>query len=156
MSPKPRLVLVAVLGSLLLSIACGGDDDPAVPTFAPETTTEATGTRSGDGDADGGEPGEAGDCEDATGEGQAGLEMRDNAFVPRCLRILTSQGLRIHNEGDNEHNFSVQGFGLDVDVSAGDENNTEATGLEPGTYTFFCKYHRASDDMEGSLVVERA
>ena len=54
-------------------------------------------------------------------------------FAPPCLEMPTDQGLRLHNEGDVEHNFSVEGVsGIDVDVSPGDENNTEATGLAPG------------------------
>jgi plastocyanin len=98
-----------------------------------------------------------GDCQDDTkADGPGDLEMQDFVFAPPCLEISTSQGLRIHNEGEKEHNFSVEGFGLDVDVSPGDENNTEATGLEPGRYTFFCKYHRESNDMEGELVIESA
>ena len=80
--------------------------------------------------------------------------MQDFQFAPPCLQISTAQGLRLHNEGQAPHNFSVEdNAGLDVDVQPGDENNTEATGLKAGSYTFFCKFHRESKDMEGELRV---
>lgn len=146
--------LLALVVLVLASVsACGDEGSPTVASAPPARATSDGGSPAATDDA----ITAGGECHDATEvEGQADLEMQDNAFAPECLLISESQGLRMHNEGDNEHNFTVEGFGLDVDVSPGDENNTEATGLEPGSYTFFCKYHRSSDDMEGKLLVKRA
>jgi plastocyanin len=64
-------------------------------------------------------------------------------------------GLSIKNNGDNLHNFSVEGFaGIDVDIQPGEENNTEATELPAGTHVVFCKYHRTTNNMEGELRIK--
>jgi len=96
-----------------------------------------------------------GECTDNSEvDGQADLEMQDFSFAPPCLQINTNQGLRVHNEGDVAHNLSVENIaGIDIDVQPGEENNTEATGLTPGKYSIFCKFHRGSNDMEGELRV---
>jgi plastocyanin len=153
---RKLLVVVAVV-LLALGAACADDspsDGSTSASGAPSSSDQPLAGTSPSGDgmtADG-------DCQDATEpDGPADLEMQDFVFAPSCLEMSTEQGLRIHNEGENEHNFNVEGFGgLDVDVAPGDENNTEATGLNAGEYTFFCKYHRESNDMEGKLVVKAA
>jgi plastocyanin len=147
-----RRLIVALVALVALMGACSSDDTASdvAATAAPATSEPAGTPAASDAMTAGGE------CQDATeAEGQADLEMQDFVFAPPCLEISTAQGLRIHNEGSVEHNFSVQGFaGLDVDVEPGDENNTEPTGLDPGTYQFFCKYHRDSKGMKGKLVVK--
>lgn len=148
-----RRGLVAIVLALVF-VACGGDDADT-PELTVPPGSDITTTASPDTDTDG-EISAGGDCQDATkAEGQADLEMQDFRFAPPCLVISTAQGLRLHNEGDAEHNWSLE-TGLDVDVGPGDEVNTEATGLDPGTYTFFCKYHRESHEMEGELRVKAA
>ena len=145
-----KLVLITLIGVLFFG-ACASDDDPTVaePTDAPVATEEAQET-------DGIQAG--GDCQDYTeADGPADLEMQDFAFAPPCFIITTeTPGLRVHNEGEVTHNWSLEGTGLDIDVEPGQENNTEALGVEEGTYTFFCEYHRESQDMEGELRVEAA
>ena len=153
-----RKLLVIAVAIVALGAACADDkatDGTTSVTGAPSASDQPIAGSSPSGTGDGMTAG--GDCHDDTkADGPADLEMQDFVFAPPCLVISTSQGLRLHNEGENEHNFSVEGVsGLDVDVSPGDENNTEATGLQPGQYTFFCKYHRESNDMEGKLLVKK-
>lgn len=125
-----KKLVAAIVLAVALTGACAADDPPE--------ETQAAG----------------GDCTDnSKDEGQADLEMQDFVFAPPCLQINSGQGLRVHNEGKVKHNWTVEGKGLDIDVEPGQENNTEATGLDVGTYKFFCKYHRESHDMEGELRV---
>ncbi len=147
-----KLFIVAVV-MLALATGCGDDGDATSASASPAGATSQTSSPAASEATTAG-----GDCMDVSeAEGQADLEMQDFVFAPPCLVISNAQGLRLHNEGKNEHNWSVEGIsGLDVDVSPGDENNTEATGLLPGQYTFFCKYHRESNDMEGKLFVKAA
>jgi plastocyanin len=140
-----KLMILAMVAALFLG-ACASDGDPTVaepPTDEPEAT-EAI-------DA-------GGDCQDYTeADGPADLEMQDFVFAPPCFIITTeTPGLRVHNEGKATHNWSLESTGLDIDVEPGQENNTEALGVEVGTYTFFCKFHRESQNMEGELRVEAA
>jgi plastocyanin len=161
-----RLLTTAMIAVALIA-ACGngGDDDgfddvaattaPQEATLAPTTppataspTVKPTPTE---------KVKAGGDCQDnSKAEGQADLEMQDFVFAPPCLIMSTTQGLRLHNEGEVTHNFSVKGYeGLNVDVKPGEENNTEPTGLKPGTYDFFCRFHAESQDMKGELRLKK-
>jgi plastocyanin len=133
-----KKMLAVTLISIVLLAGCGGSDDgeprgEATQTPAPTVTP----------------------CSDASEiGGQADLEMRDYSFDPQCLQISRAQGLRIHNEGDTKHNLSVENIaGINIDVKAGEEKNTEPTGLTEGRYTIFCRFHRKSNGMEGVLRV---
>jgi plastocyanin len=133
-----KKMLVVTVVSFVLLAGCGGSEDGGRRDEATQTPAPT-----------------ASPCSDASEVGgQADLEMRDYSFSPQCLQISTAQGLRVHNEGKVTHNLSVENIaGIDIDVKAGEENNTEATGLTPGTYTIFCRFHRESNGMEGELRV---
>lgn len=108
------------------------------PVGAPQTSPPAESPK---------EP--AQDCIDFTGESTVLITMVDNRFEPGCFTVSRKQGLRIRNEGVSLHNLSVgfrkalTGLDLDVDVSSGEENNTEPVGdvLNTGNFKVFCKYH---------------
>jgi plastocyanin len=99
------------------------------------------------------------DCIDFTGEPEAVIKMEDNEFDPNCFTVSSEQRLTIRNEGVSLHNLSAEfgkalvGEDLDVDVSAGEEVNTDAVGtmLKPGTLAIFCKYHLPT--MVGKLTI---
>ena len=82
------------------------------------------------------------------------LDMEDNAFDPPCLVVLGGQSLRLRNRGDNLHNLSIETTQVDIDVPPGEGVNTEPIGsvVSPGTYTYFCRYHRGQG-MEGDVTV---
>lgn len=153
-----RKLLAALSFSLLLFAACG-DDDPVDDLAAspgvsgdiygqnstPASTESTGGIQAG------------GDCEDRSGSGgQALIELEDNKFTAPCVQMSTEQGFQIKNNGSNTHNFSVEGVQVvDVDLTPGQENNTENPGIDAGTYKMFCKFHR-SGGMEGELRVVEA
>ncbi len=145
-----KFFAVGVIASALL-VACGNGDDASYDAASPLPQATSSPTKASNISA-------GGDCQDNTkAEGQADLEMQDFQFAPPCLIMSTSQGLRLHNEGEAPHNFSVEDVaGIDVDVQPGKVNNTETTGLVPGTYTFFCKFHKDSQDMFGELRIKAA
>ena len=96
---------------------------------------------------------QATECENRRSGPQALIEIEDFRFDPPCVEMTTSQGFQLKNNGQNLHNFSVEGVsGIDLDIASGQENNTENPGLDADVYTFFCKYHRAQG-MEGELRV---
>ena len=84
----------------------------------------------------------------------APVSEADYQFTPAQVVVGTDQGLRIQNAGPSLHNLSVSGSQIDLDTSPGQTTRTEAIGgaLKPGTYPFFCKYHR-SRGMVGILIV---
>jgi plastocyanin len=127
---RPRLLLIS--GSLvLLAAACGNG---ATTTVSPPAAmpTPPSGP-------------------------MAEIRELDFRFDPTTFAIRTDQGLSITNEGQATHNFSIEGADVDLDTSAGQSTNTEAIGgiATPGTYPFFCKFHRAQG-MEGTVTVVAA
>lgn len=84
----------------------------------------------------------------------AEVTQADYSFTPSAFAISTTQGLSIKNLGPSLHNFSITGTQIDLDVQPGQSTNTESIGgvVQPGTYEFFCKYHK-SRGMVGTIMV---
>jgi len=123
MNTKRMLVAAGIVA--LLAAACGGDDAGA----------EATG---------GGGGGEGGGAATT-------LTASDFAFDPESVTIAAGDGIELTNDGEAEHNITAEDAGLDEDVDAGDSVTVDTSGVEPGTYDFFCEYH--PDQMKGTLEV---
>jgi plastocyanin len=69
--------------------------------------------------------------------------------------ILTGQAgqkvtLEVKNEGDTEHNFSIDDQKIDEDLEAGKSAEVDVTFPQSGVVEFYCKYHRARG-MAGEL-----
>ena len=148
----------ALLVAVLLLGACGDDPGPQA-TQAPSPTPAATDPLPSPTEEVTTDPVPV-SCSDETitGEPQVTVRVRDNSFSPECLIVLAGQGLELVNRGSNLHNFSVEGTGLDLDLESGAEpTRTEAIGgaVPPGTYAFFCSYHRSSG-MDGEITVTDA
>jgi plastocyanin len=129
-----------VLATALLGAACGQEAEPeAGPTtlegdVAPEDCVEVS----------------------ASEGAPAPLTMKDTFFDPTCLAVSSTQAMSLTNAGNALHNFSIPEQGVDVDVEAGEEEETdtfEDLGVEAGTYRFVCKYHEAQA-MIGTIVIE--
>ena len=143
---------------MMLLVGCAGDEpttgtSPASPppSPSPEVTGEAFPEESPD-DL----PGACSD-ETLTGEFEATITTNDNSFSPDCLIVLAGQGLEIVNEGFNRHNLTIDGTDVDLDVEPDEEHRTEAIGgqAEPGTYDFYCSFHR-SLGMDGEITITDA
>lgn len=95
--------------------------------------------------------------ETITSNPEVTLKQNDNAFSPKCVIVLGDQGLKIVNKGASKHNLSVGGSDVDVDTESGDTARTEAVAgaIEPGTFEFYCKYHRGLG-MVGEITVSEA
>jgi plastocyanin len=126
------LVRITVLAAALalFGVACGGSSTPSSTGTTPPATTSPS--------ASGGGP--------AT----TTLTVRDNVFDPTAFTFSGTQ-ITLKSAGANLHNFSVEGQNVDDDIQPG-ETETESLELAPGTYTFFCKYHRALG-MQGTITV---
>lgn len=91
-------------------------------------------------------------CTDGRGSNAAALKMVDTKFQPDCLVVNAGQSLKLSNEGELQHNFTITGI-ADLDLAAG-KSRESAFDLRPAQYPFFCKFHRNSG-MTGTLVVTR-
>jgi plastocyanin len=139
-----RFTIVAALGAfVVLAAACsGGNGSTSSTTTAPLITTPAVTT-----------PAETSPAPSASETAMAHdtLALKDNMFDPADLTIATGTDLTLDNQGAALHNFTVEGQDIDKDIQPG-ETETETIELPAGTYTIFCKYHRALG-MEGTLTV---
>ena len=117
-----RITVLAAALALFGSACGGGTKTPTSPT-APASSGGATSTT---------------------------LTLKDNMFVPATL-TLSGKQIILMNQGANLHNFSVEGQTINQDITPG-QTVTVDVNLAPGTYTIFCKYHRALG-MMGTLTV---
>jgi plastocyanin len=146
--------IAAAMTILLLLPACGGGEE-ATSTTSPKPQATVTADTP---EIEATTPPASEECTDETISGPvARIEQNDNAFSPTCLIMLGGQGLRIVNNGSSKHNFSIDGADVDIDTDPGHTSETEVVGgiAEPGTYEFFCKYHRALG-MVGEITITEA
>jgi plastocyanin len=125
-----RITLVAA-SLALLGVACGGGGSSASNTTPPTATSSPSASGSG-----------------AT---TTTLTLKDNVFDPSTFTFPAGQRITLKNEGAALHNFSIEGQNVSHDVKPG-ETETEDIEVPPGTYTFFCKYHRALG-MQGTITI---
>jgi plastocyanin len=105
----------------VLGVACGGDD----------------------GGTDTGAPADDG--------GAVTLTASNFAFQPASLTAAAGGTIEFTNDDDAEHSFTAEDAGIDEDVEAGDSTTIDLADVEPGSYDYFCKYHK--DTMTGTLEV---
>jgi plastocyanin len=86
------------------------------------------------------------------GAGGTGLSMEDNVFQPADLTVSAGDTVEVSNDGQAEHNITIEGTDVDEDVAPGDSTSI-TVDADPGEYTMFCEYHRAGG-MEGSVTVQ--
>ncbi|MGH2711851.1 MAG: cupredoxin domain-containing protein [Actinomycetota bacterium] len=139
---------------MLLLTACGGgsSESESTPSPTPQATVESS-------EPEEESPATEPECVDETitGNTEVTIAENDNAFSPKCVVVLGGQGLEIVNKGSSKHNFSIEGTDVDLDTESGDTTRTEALAgaVEPGTFEFFCKYHRALG-MVGEITLTEA
>jgi plastocyanin len=73
------------------------------------------------------------------------------AFAPASLSIKQGQSLAVSDVGSISHTFTIDGQGIDV-VNAAGQSQSVKIDLQPGTYTFICRFH-VGEGMQGTLTV---
>jgi plastocyanin len=119
---RKKLLICATVLIALLSVACGGGDNSS--------------------DTTGGDTG---------GGGSAALTAENFSFSPTSLTVAAGGSIEYTNNDDTEHNFSIDDAGIDQDVEGGASATVDLSSVDPGTYDFYCKYHK--DKMTGTLEV---
>ena len=84
--------------------------------------------------------------DDPSVEVEADNDGSDFYFGPTVIEATGGRTITIelNNEGDAEHNFSVESLGIDQDIEPGDSAEVEVELPASGTLTFFCEYHEES------------
>ena len=84
--------------------------------------------------------------------GETEVELDDYYFEPTVLegKPGTQVTLELENEGEVEHNFSIESQGIDQDVEAGETAKVTVRIPSSGEISFYCKYHKG-EGMAGAL-----
>jgi plastocyanin len=143
--------MVVCLVVVALGSACGSKNDPG--SSSPSASVATTPATSPPMATSPPAPTTPANCKDETGQALFELTMQNTSFSPSCAIAKSSQPIKIENKDGILHNFSITGTVIDVDVQPGQTFNGESAGLAPGTYPFFCKYHK-SQGMAGTVIVQ--
>lgn len=82
------------------------------------------------------------------------VSMSEFKFSPSTLTVPTGGQLVVTNDGSMDHNLSIEGGPSTRDLSAGESQTLELSGLAPGTYPFICTIPgHASSGMQGTLTI---
>jgi plastocyanin len=145
-----RVVAAGALSLALLTTACGsssgtggggGGYGSGGGGYGSPASSPTDATLSGSGSTTGG-----------SGGGKT-LTQVNFQFTPAKLTVQQGDTITVSDTNPvTPHTFTVEGTDIDV---ANDPQSSQAVtiDLEPGTYTFFCRFHRAQG-MEGTLTVE--
>jgi plastocyanin len=81
------------------------------------------------------------------------VEIEDSRFEPAAIQMSVAQELEPFNHDSVLHNVSIAESGMSFDVEPGvKELYTPPVVLPPGTYAFFCRFHRAAG-MRGTITM---
>jgi plastocyanin len=88
-------------------------------------------------------------CEDPVTADTA--TMGELYFEPACLQASNGDTIRIVNDGDVIHTYTVRGTDVEANLEGGGEGDLTIEGLTAGTvYEVVCIYH---SDMKAALKV---
>ena len=148
MDRSRRVVCAGALSIVLLTTACGrgSGTDEAGGAYGTGGTTSSGSPSARPSDGTAGDPTTGG-----SGVGKT-LMQGNYQFVPAKLAVQQGDTITVSDTNPTTpHTFTVEG--TDIDVANDAQSSQEVMiELEPGTYTFFCRYHRRQG-MEGTLTV---
>jgi plastocyanin len=122
----------------------------ALATLAACSSTPVSGVADGP-------PTDLGEIVDLRADQQITVDMVDNAYTPRAMRVVPGATVTFHNAGSQVHNATPDEDGALVPVSLGPTESADITvPTAPGTYRFFCSLHATKDGglQRGAFVVE--
>ena len=80
------------------------------------------------------------------------LTQANYQFAPAKITVNQGDTITVSDTTPSTpHSFTIDGTSIDVTNNAGQSQDV-TIDLQPGTYTFYCKFHRSSG-MEGTLTV---
>jgi plastocyanin len=142
---RTLVILMAVVA--LFGAGCGSSDKKDDPTVGATATTLGSPVSL-----------PAGTPFHGTAKASDGMELElDNFyFGPTVVQATPGQAFKVElkNEGSAAHTFTIDSLGIDVKLDP--DQTMEVTITAPadaGTVPFYCRFHQASQNMQGALVV---
>lgn len=129
--------------AVVAATACGDDGDGGDPGGSPSAGAAPVAL-----------PGTVNDhgTKDAGAGGDVEVELDDFYFGPTFVRgkATTAYTLKLKNEGDVVHTFTVDGFPVDVTVQPGATADASLSLPASGAVRFYCRFH-AGQGMQGAF-----
>lgn len=143
MTARPGAFAALALSLVLLGTACGGAGAGGEGDAEEGGTIQIGGLSAND-------HGE----QDVSGQASVDVEMDDFYFGPTVLSGEAGQTLtvRLMNEGQAPHTFTVEAIGVDVELQPGESGEGDVTLPESGALLVICRFH-AGQGMRGALSV---
>ncbi len=92
----------------------------------------------------------------STGSGGASvltIKQANFQFTPTKITVSQGDAITVSNTNPSTpHTFTIDGTGIDV-ANVPQQSQDVTIDLAPGSYTFYCRFHR-SQGMQGTLVVK--
>jgi plastocyanin len=137
-----RKILVVLAIVSIVAVACGGNDKKsnsssssggsAAPVKLSGTVTnKGTKTLSG---------------------ASIEIEQDDFYFKPTFVKATAGATVKVelHNEGKNEHTFTIDALNIDEDLQPGAQKTVEVKLPSSGSTNYYCRFHR-SQGMQGAF-----
>lgn len=85
--------------------------------------------------------------------GEIDVAITDAAIVPDHFESAVGRDVTIHvvNQGSRPHNFTIEEFGIDIDLEPGASATVEIEAPELGEYRYFSDL--PDDELEGTMTV---
>src|SRR2546422_3254259 len=123
-----KVFVIVVVGAL--AAACGGGGSNKVkPTLSASPILSPASPPA--------------NCTEESSGAVFNLTQHNLAYHPNCVIVKSAQSIHIENKDNVTHNFTIPGTQVNVDIQPGTTFNGESAGLAPGTYPFFCKFHKS-------------
>ncbi|HEX6713540.1 MAG TPA: cupredoxin domain-containing protein [Thermoleophilaceae bacterium] len=128
---KTFMALLAI--ATLALAACGSSDDN---TSSASSSSSAGGAYGGNSSTK--------TTASSSGSSTNEVEMYDNYFKPKTISGKAGSTVKIElkNEGNNEHNFKIDGQKADADVEPGKNASVSVVIPKSGSVQFYCEYHK--------------
>ena len=133
------LLAVAALGLA----ACGSSSNSSTSSGASTSASSNAAVSSGGGYGGGAKTTTASNSSDDK-SGSNEVEMYDDYFKPKTITGKPGQTVKVElkNEGQNQHNFKIDGQKADADVSPGKKATVSVVIPKSGSVQFYCEYHK--------------
>ena len=90
-----------------------------------------------------------------TTPGAVSLEQDDFYFQPTTLKGEAGKPLQValKNEGQASHTFTIDSLSIDQTVKPDETMTVTVTPKAGGDLPFYCRFHKASNGMQGTITV---
>src|SRR4051794_29992751 len=140
---KKITALLAVLSVVALA-ACGSSSNNSTSSSAGTSSGSAAAASTGGGGYGSGGGSKTTVAKSSDDSGNNEVEMYDNYFKPKTItgKAGSTVKVKLKNEGQNEHNFKIDGQKADADLEAGKNATVSVVIPKSGTVQFYCEYHK--------------